>query len=230
MWRIYLPSTQILEPFPGGIGSLGLSWTQDWRQDLSGSCHQSDLGNATTLRMGQVPSVLKGWDGGWLFRFFLLSPSSALVVLFMPFRNSGFSIFEMSRGWVLTTSVLLLLFLAGSRGVQNIVGEEPSRAWETGDSKGSPSHARCYLEDKQMWTVREKEKPTYTKERERWGKTSCIPFQNIILQGKGLASRETCRPMKQILPHSTQSEYVLPSASKRGRIIQEVIQGQSESC
>ena len=77
---------------------LGLSWTQDWRQDLSGSCHQSDLGNATTLRMGQVPSVLKGWGGGWLFRFFPLSPSSALVVLFMPFRNSGFSISEMSRG------------------------------------------------------------------------------------------------------------------------------------
>ena len=123
------------------------------------------------------------------------------------------------QGWALTTSVLLLLFLAGSRGVKNIVGEEPSWPWEMGDSKGSPSHARCYLEDKQMWTVKEKEKPTHTKERERWGKTSRIPFQNIILQGKGLASIETCRPVKQILPHSTQSEYVLPSASKGGRLI-----------
>ena len=57
-----------------------------------------------------------------------------------------------------------------------------------------------------------------------------MPFQDIILQGKDLVSIETCEPVKQILAHSIQAEYVLPSASKPGRIIQEVIQGQSESC
>lgn len=50
-----------------------------------------------------------------------------------------------------------------------------------------------------------------------------MPFQDIILQGKDLVSIETCEPVKQILAHSIQAEYVLPSASKPGRIIQEVI-------